>query len=565
LKKLTEIISTKTTNMGVSQSKNDHPCKAKGQVEDDEKDTEPAPLERMKKAGVDYPKWEELEEKEQAGWRAKHLSAIGETEATLAKANKQVDGCRKEVPDEQKADSGPQEMMVKLGPVMYPNADKGDAYKKAVTDLTRFYGAVDRVFELGAEKAFNVTVEEFYEGTMNPIKLNNEGNKKRADAKPIGGKSTVTRADVKKTGVTFKVFPDKKGAKKLETVKAESLMNKCHGLGDRNGQIVKEFGFGEVNGFIHACYRAWSEHYPLELSVDDIWILVLMGITTHVEQNAEKLRPKFVNFKGKKTLSVTNDKLKPGDINNDWDTCVDGWVEMINNNLVTNRLNVEYSTTTRMAQIVQRVCVMDCCKSFFAYRCGTCCGFPSVTLRGKKEDWEKLQNDVIGAVEELCLDGLKKQWLPALKSVLPKFIECFDQDYKVDKHFWDSMVKRGSQGGSGSYSWFSGWFNVFYPYLGSGRSNRFCEAYSNNVNYEGRGSNASPATKNWKSSRGPDVGDFPKGMAVAPVEWKYLGADIPVELKAGFVGVAQDPETLALRPALNWCMVEKGKEKKRWD
>merc|ERR1719336_356655 len=110
---------------------------------------------------------------------------------------------------------------------------------------------------------------------------------------------------------------------------------------------------------------------------------------------------------------------------------------------------------------------------------------------------------VLGAVEELCLDGLKNQWLPALKSVLPKFIECFDKGYKADKHFWDSMVKQGAQHGSGGYSWFSGWFNVFYPYLGSGGSNRFCAPYSKEMRYESRGSNVTPS-KVTNRTAGPD-------------------------------------------------------------
>jgi len=235
--------------MGQSNSLPKHPCKADNQVEEtDSKNAEAPALKKMKVAGKDYPKWEELDEKEHAGWRAKHLSAIGETERSLGSVNEQVDTARKLVPAAEAENFGTQEMMKKLGPLMYPNDSKGEAYKSAVTDLTRFYGAIDRLFEMGGEKAFNLTVEEFYEGTMNPIELDNEGNKKRKDAKPIGGKSTVTRADVKKTGVTFDVFPNKKGAKKLETVKASELVPKCHGLGSHDDLLVKDFGFGDVNG-----------------------------------------------------------------------------------------------------------------------------------------------------------------------------------------------------------------------------------------------------------------------------------------------------------------------------
>jgi len=520
----------------------------------DEEQKEPQP-EPMKVAGKDYPLWKDLSAEDKAKWRAAHLGAIGETEDRVEAVNKMVEGVRKVTKDTQ-------EMMVKLGPIMYPNAQsKGDAYKNAVTDLTRFYGSIDRLYEMGGDKAFNVTVEEYYEGVQNPITVKNTVARK--DAKPVDGPSTVTRADVKKTGVTFPVNPNKKGAQLLETDTARNLIDKksCHGLGSQQEKLVKRFGHGRVNGFIHACAFAWSEHYPLELTVDDFWTLVLMGITTHVEQNSESLRSKFVAFKGKKTLEVVNDSLRPKNLNNSWDTSIDEWVKLINNNLVTNKLNVQYSTTTRMAQIVQRVCVMDCCKSFFAYRCLTGCGFTTVSLRGTKEDWEKLQNDVIGAVDELCLPKLKDKWIPALKSVLPKFVDCFGDKYKTDKHFWDSMIKRGAQHGSGGYSWFSGWFNIFFPYLGSGESNRFCTPYKSSKLYCGESvdmfSHGSGA-----GERGPDVGDFPTGRARAPVEWKCFGKDIPVELNAGFYGVAQDPDTLALRPYLNWAVMDKVPDQK---
>jgi hypothetical protein len=52
------------------------------------------------------------------------------------------------------------------------------------------------------------------------------------------------------------------------------------------------------NLFIMAVHTAYAEHYPLALSPDAIWSLVVQGVCAHMSQpgNAEKYRNVFVNF-----------------------------------------------------------------------------------------------------------------------------------------------------------------------------------------------------------------------------------------------------------------------------
>ncbi|MCA9714730.1 MAG: hypothetical protein KC468_08600, partial [Myxococcales bacterium] len=52
----------------------------------------------------------------------------------------------------------------------------------------------------------------------------------------------------------------------------------------------------------------------------------------------------------------------------------------------------------------------------------------------------------------------------------------------------------------------------------------------------------------------PRPGDFPTGMSGAPLRWLYLDEPRSLQLSAGFVGVTQDPDTLALRPAIAWAI-----------
>ena len=54
------------------------------------------------------------------------------------------------------------------------------------------------------------------------------------------------------------------------------------------------------------------------LSPDDIWAMVMQGFCQHMKLNHEKLRDKFVNFDGQKTLSVEINSFVKGSEKNDW-------------------------------------------------------------------------------------------------------------------------------------------------------------------------------------------------------------------------------------------------------
>ena len=55
-----------------------------------------------------------------------------------------------------------------------------------------------------------------------------------------------------------------------------------------------------LNGF----YTAHTNHYPIRIKPDDIWLLIVQAFSNHVNANSEELRNYFVNFDNKKTLTV---------------------------------------------------------------------------------------------------------------------------------------------------------------------------------------------------------------------------------------------------------------------
>jgi hypothetical protein len=66
------------------------------------------------------------------------------------------------------------------------------------------------------------------------------------------------------------------------------------------------FGY---HSFYRGMYDAYANHRPFTLSPDMMWLLICQGFSSHVNANSEKLRPLFVNFSGKTSLVVKNNKL----------------------------------------------------------------------------------------------------------------------------------------------------------------------------------------------------------------------------------------------------------------
>ena len=48
--------------------------------------------------------------------------------------------------------------------------------------------------------------------------------------------------------------------------------------------------------------------------------------------------------------------------------------------------------------------------------------------------------------------------------------------------------------------------------------------------------------------------EFGSGLAGVPVQWEFRGTRVPIEFLGGFIDVSQDPESMAVRPAIGWAV-----------
>ena len=89
------------------------------------------------------------------------------------------------------------------------------------------------------------------------------------------------------------------------------------------------------------------------------------------------------------------------------------------------------------------------------------------------------------------------------------------------------MIKLGGTHGSGSYTYLSGWFNVLFPFSGSGERNVYCCPYSMHRHYVKQAleafHNDDYGCDKDCTHGGLDASKFPRGLASAPVKWEADG------------------------------------------
>jgi hypothetical protein len=125
----------------------------------------------------------------------------------------------------------------------------------------------------------------------------------------------------------------------------------------------------------------------------------------------------------------------------------------------------------------------------------------------------------------------------------------------VEPAFWRSLYKLNDQSGGAVVT---GWITTFFPYLKDPRDGRAGVPVERLLG-EGRVPveeliDPSTGRTRWGFLHGPTLEAFPGGLSKVPFRWEYLGRFFDMEFLAGFVGVAQDPETLGLRPEIGWAV-----------
>ena len=216
-------------------------------------------------------------------------------------------------------------------------------------------------------------------------------------------------------------------------------------------------------------YQSYVNHVPVTVNPDTLWMLIVQGFSRHIDQNAEKLRYKLVDFDGKKILIVDGDEERIEDINKEgWEKTFESFVEMIKvcaGEKMINLLTPTFTTTTPTIQASSQVAIMSCFKNYFKFiRFYGGCGFPYINLQGTLNDYEQLKNKV-EQLKGFDIDD----WINELIIIVDKIIET--KKGNIDTDFWKNMIvnketiePRGS-GELTKVNNIDGWLLNFYPYF----------------------------------------------------------------------------------------------------
>lgn len=184
------------------------------------------------------------------------------------------------------------------------------------------------------------------------------------------------------------------------------------------------------NSFFNGMYQAYADHRPFVLSPDMIWLLISQGFARHINANQESMRNELVDFSGKLSLIVREDK-KLEDPTLSWEKIFPQFTEQISQytgNHLTELLTCNFSTTTSLEKVASEITIMEAVKPYFEFIIiRIVCGIPEITLEGTPEDWEKLLHKARG-LKEYKLDW----WISELEPLLEEFVKASKGEVNKD-------------------------------------------------------------------------------------------------------------------------------------
>ncbi|WP_437841812.1 DUF4419 domain-containing protein [Sorangium sp. So ce1153] len=378
--------------------------------------------------------------------------------------------------------------------------------------------------------------------------------------------------------ITFEVSPVQRAHRRLADVSDEKGENARPVF--LLGRPVEAFGSNpprclraRQHGLLAAVGTAFRQHYPLALTPDAVWLAIAQGFAAHVKANAERLRGKFVRHEGQAELRVRRDDFVKGSPENPWPEVFSSFSEQVAAHIGRQRDLVvcDFSTTGPCERAASEIVLLDAMRSYFKYSFETACGIPSITLEGTVEDYRRIRRRV-QALSEYDLSW----WTEALLPIVDRFIDAFEG--RIDVAFWRSLFKLHDESGG---PFITGWINAFFPYLdiyGDLARNRAIHkdlAFMHLKAGEregGREKGFDPAPVghstgdegfddlnehfDYLDRNSMNEGHAPSGLSAVSFTWDYLLQQLPMEFLGGFVGIAQDEDTLALRPAIGWAVRE---------
>jgi len=290
--------------------------------------------------------------------------------------------------------------------------------------------------------------------------------------------------------------------------------------------------------------RAYQFHFPINVSPDMIWILVLQGYSRFMDKYSELVREKYVNFEGKKTIHIKlSDSTLDEATEEEWDGMIDDCVEKISKYVGKEtilNLQSDFTTTNAASLLVSQTSIMSAMKNYFVYKgiCGIC-GISKIILEGSLEDWEKIKSK-LNYLSKFGLNWWTKHLIPIIDNII-KTKKYYQKNMTLNNeliNFWKNMIKIKDKNGEYVRDIFNGWIIKFIP------------------DYSGK------LPKLYDELKEEDIPDQIISCPLEILEVRYDGykTNYKCDIHSGFYGVIQDKKSLAIKPVIGYAVVLEDKE-----
>ena len=358
--------------------------------------------------------------------------------------------------------------------------------------------------------------------------------------------------ELKENELKIDLYPRKKPRYTFDKKPVSRLITKDvlgHSLNPEQSLAYIDSNVPLLNGF----YTAHTNHYPIRIKPDDIWLLIVQAFSNHVNANAEKLRHYFVNFDGKQKLKVI---YQLSDIKQVDRKTLENFSEQINEQMkkylgekLLDILTPNFSTSNYDSKIVCKISIMGALKKYFQYEMGLIgCGIPYIILEGTAKDYK----EIISKANELKkyeFDWYINRIIPHLE----KMVEA--KEGKIDTNYFKDIIQKKEVtetkwGPSGmrkyevKYDYISGWFLNFFAYSNRSIDGRYIKFEKEMLKVE-------------------DFKTLANQMLIVPftIEDEVHKIKYEMKYKVGFVGCDQN-ENNQVFPIQGWIVSPSTKEER---
>ena len=312
------------------------------------------------------------------------------------------------------------------------------------------------------------------------------------------------------------------------------------------GRLLEAVAYHPVVAVVH---RAFIDHRPLCLSPDTIWLMIIQGVANHINANAEELRPRFVNDQGQVKSEVRRDDFVKGSPENPWSEVFNEFSAQIRDHVGAkiDSFLPAFSTTGPVERAAAEVVLLDAMQSYFEYQ-----AIPAV--ESQPSPW--MGHTRTGKALSVRAQGFRDfglgTWIDVLSPILDQFAHRQPREMLTEysgDHFTNSIARAVLSN--------HGLDHCIFPIPERLPNQASHRAIPNSQRKPQGRSGGDAFIRQVSPKRGglpvPTTQCLPSGLSKAPFRWHYLDRPFDMEFLGGFLGVAQDQETLTLRPEVGWA------------